>query len=74
MMASIYDNGDGSFIAGDPPTSLQAGEHWCPECGGEGVEPSMQLDRDLDICGGCHGACVIDCPDGGCEECVPQRT
>ncbi|MFD6699668.1 MULTISPECIES: hypothetical protein [unclassified Microbacterium] len=64
-MATIIDCGDGSFIAGDPPAELGLGQHWCPSCDGSGLEYGFDFD-ELQICFGCHGACVVDCTDTAC--------
>ena len=69
-MATIIDCGDGSFIAGDPPTELDLGQHWCPSCGGSGLEYGWDDDCGTitQICFVCLGACVIDCDDTACLE------
>lgn len=64
MMATIIDLDDGSNIAGDPPTTLDLGEHWCDYCGGDGLE--YDFDAELSICMGCFGRCVRDCEDTAC--------
>lgn len=63
-MATIIDLGDGSFIAGDPPTELDLGQHWCDSCGGSGL--GYDWDDTLTTCGGCCGTCVRDCDDTAC--------
>lgn len=63
-MATIIDLGDGSFIAGDPPTDLDLGQHWCDVCGGDGLDYGW--DGDLDICFSCDGRGVRDCDDTAC--------
>lgn len=60
-MATIIDNGDGSFIAGDPPTELPAGHHWCSECGGSGLVDSQYEDAYYDVCTNCQGGAIIAC-------------
>lgn len=65
-MATIIPLGDGGFIAGDPPSELDLGQHWCEWCGGSGLEYGH--DGDLDLCMGCHGQCVRDCDDTACLE------
>jgi hypothetical protein len=64
MMATIMDCGDGSFIAGDPPTGLDLGQHWCPSCRGSG----LSWDYDDGVCMDCWGRCVVDCDDTACLE------
>lgn len=66
MMATIIDLPDGGFIAGNPPTELGHGEHWCDWCDGDGLE--YDYDGDLTICRGCDGVCVRDCTDTACPE------
>lgn len=63
-MSTIIDRGDGSFIAGDPPTALDIGQHWCEWCTGSGIEYGW--DDDLQICAGCWGRCITDCDDTAC--------
>lgn len=66
-MATIIELGDGGFIAGDPPTVLPYGQHWCEWCGGDGLE--YDVDVELTICGGCGGCgglCTEEC--FGCED------
>ena len=69
-MATIIDLPDGSFIAGDPPESLDLGQHWCDWCGGSGLEYVYGFDDEttLQICSGCWGVCVRDCKDTACPE------
>lgn len=64
-MATIIQTGDNSFIAGDPPEALGPREHWCPSCGGDGLEYD---DCELAICMGCYGACVVECTDDACTD------
>lgn len=63
-MATIIQTGPNSFIAGDPPEQLDIGQHWCPSCGGTGLE--YDWDDALTICFGCGGVCVLDCNDTAC--------
>lgn len=63
-MASIIQTGEHSFIAGDPPEALPIGHHWCTYCGGDGLE--YDFDGQLTICGGCAGACTVECTDTAC--------
>lgn len=63
-MATIIDLPDGSFIAGDPPSELDLGQHWCESCGGSGLE--YDWNGDLTICYMCVGVCVTDCTDTAC--------
>lgn len=63
-MSTIIDNGDGSFIAGDPPTVLPAGYHWCSECRGTGLVDSHDEGAYYDVCTRCSGGAILpcDCP------------
>lgn len=63
-MATIFELDNGSFIAGDPPTTLDLGQHWCTWCHGDGVE---DYGDGLTICGGCEGRGVVDCEDTACS-------
>lgn len=66
MMATIIESGNGSFIAGDPPTTLPPGHHWCTWCNGDGLD--YDWDDNITTCGGCFGACITDCTDTACRE------
>lgn len=63
-MATIIDCGNGSFIAGDTPASLDLGQHWCEWCNGDGLD---YYDDDLTTCGGCCGSGVVICEDTACH-------
>lgn len=63
-MATIIQTGPNSFIAGDPPVTLDIGEHWCWACAGDGLE--YDWDGELTTCGVCSGACVVLCEDTAC--------
>lgn len=63
-MATIIDLPDGGFIAGDPPTELAEGHHWCSWCRGEGIE--FDYDGEWAICTGCWGVCTVACE--GCDD------
>lgn len=63
-MATIIELGNGRFIAGDPAAELREGEHWCPSCGGEGLE--YDWDDSLTPCGNCWGSGVVECTDTAC--------
>lgn len=65
-MATIIWTSDTSGIFGDPPDGLDLGQHWCPSCGGSGLE--YDYDGELTICFGCLGVCVVDCTDTACPE------
>ena len=69
-MATVIQTGENSFIAGDPPQTLGPRKHWCPSCGGDGLE--YDWNDDLGICFGCMGACVVDCTDEQCPEHASQ--
>ncbi|OJU39665.1 MAG: hypothetical protein BGN97_00135 [Microbacterium sp. 69-10] len=63
-MATIIQTGPDSFIAGDPPTDLNLGQHWCGWCHGDGLE--YDYDGELQLCGGCEGRGTVDCEDTAC--------
>ncbi len=63
-MATVLDLGNGRYIAGDPPTTLSEGQHWCGSCGGSGLEYGW--DDELGICFDCCGTCVTNCTDTAC--------
>lgn len=63
-MATIIELGGGSFVAGDPVTDLDLGEHWCDWCHGDGLE--YDFDGEPTICGGCSGSGIRLCDDTAC--------
>lgn len=65
MMATIIETANG-FIAGDPPTTLGIGEHWCDWCHGDGLD--YDWDGELTTCGACCGMGVEDCTNTACPE------
>jgi hypothetical protein len=65
-MATIIDLGENRFIAGDPPENLPVGHHWCEWCGGDGLD--YDINDELTICGGCSGACIVECADPNCDK------
>lgn len=67
-MSTLINCGDGRFIAGDPPTELPVGHHWCPYCGGDGLE--HDLDGILSTCIYCYGGCTEECSGEDCYECA----
>lgn len=64
MMATIIEVDENTFIAGDPPTDLPFGQHWCYWCAGDGLD--YDDEGDLTTCGACWGSCVEAC--FGCAE------
>lgn len=66
-MATIIELGGGGFIAGDPPTELELGHHWCEYCGGDGLDYDYYAEC-MTVCGACSGACVTPCADTACLE------
>lgn len=63
-MATIIELTDGICIAGDPPVSLDLGQHWCDYCAGDGLE--YDWDDELTTCSACYGSRVRDCVDTAC--------
>jgi len=64
-MATIIDNGDGSYIAGDPASEPPADSHWCFWCGGTGTEYDSE-DGAFAICSGCSGSGTEVCRESDC--------
>jgi len=70
MMATIIELGNDTFIAGDPPSTLLDGHHWCSSCSGSGLED--YYDQGLGICLSCNGLgqepCVGTADCGDCAD------
>lgn len=60
----LIQSGPETFIAGEPPVSLDLGQHWCTYCLGDGLE--YDYDGELTTCGFCYGKCTVDCEDTAC--------